>query len=193
MSQRALCLAVRDRIQKRLGFDEGTCDVQPPPGKPPAFSGEIYVAVWEAGVTNDATESRDDRHMVNVTLTRHVTVAPDDREAKEIIHRLVIGLEVLADQVASLIHGDLQGTGGGDVADNYAILNGANNYLKNVMPVGATYYGFVEPLRFLGMGRTEEKGADWFSGDPQEGGKSGRAITLNFGKSRRLQSVFLQT
>jgi hypothetical protein len=188
-----MCLAVRDRLRKRMGFKPLECDVRPPPGKPPAAAGELFVAVHEAGLVNDAVDSRDDRVSVSVTLTRRVPVSPDDREAEEIIHRLVVGLEVVADQVASIIHGDLKGTGGADVADNYAIMTGANGLMTGVLPVGTTFYGYCEPLRLLSIMRTEERGPEWFSGDPKEGGAAGRSVTVNFGKARRIQSLFLQS
>ncbi len=103
----------------------------------------------------------------------------------------MVGLEVMADQVASVIHADLKGDGPADTG-NYAILNGANNYIQQVLPVGVTSYGFCEPLRVQSMSRTEEKGGDWFSSDLKQG-EVGRAITVFAGRARRLQSVFLQT
>jgi hypothetical protein len=193
VSQRALALAVRDTLRSSFGWSAEECDVQPPPGKPPAVAGEFYCAVWENGFDNKAFDSRDDRHRISVTLTRRVTYSPQDREAEEVIHRLVVGMEVMADQVSARVHADLQGAGR-SAATNYGTLDAANDYILEAAKganANVTVYGFCEPLRFLSQTRTEEKNGDWFWGDPAEKGV-GRALTISFGEARRVQSVFLQ-
>jgi hypothetical protein len=194
LSQRAMALAMRDRLRDVMNLDAAECGVRPPPGKPPASCGEKFIAIWENGISNDATESRDDRHALAITVTRRVTYAPGDREAEEVIDEAVVGLEVFADQIASLVHGDFGNTTGStDTNNNYAIMNAANDYIAGVLPAALvnTSYGFTEPLRFLSATRTEEKNGDWFGGDPAER-DVGRAITLYFGKARRVANLLLQ-
>lgn len=178
MSQRALALGVRDELRAKMSLDDSVCDVVPPPGKPPAASGELFVAVWEAGFSNNQTESRYDLHRINVTVTRRTPVAPDDREAEEIIHSAVIGLEIVADQIAALIH------------DSYHVRQKANNYLLSVAG-NRDVYGFTEPLRFLDGSRTDEKSGEWFSGERRDAA-AGRALTLSFGRALKLQSNAIQ-
>lgn len=179
MSQRALALACRNVLRSKLGFDEGTCDVVPPAGKPPAACGELFVAVWENGFDNSTFDSRTDMHAVNVTITRRTPFAPYDRQSEDVIHRATIGLEVMADKVASVVH------------NSYEVMNLANVFLSAVMG-NANFYGFSEPLRFLNGTRSETKGGEWFHGDGKERA-SGLAVTLYFGKAKRLQSNALQS
>lgn len=178
MSQRALALACRDVIRASARLEIGECDVVPPPGKPPAVCGELFVAIWENGFSNGDFDSRNDYHAINVTLTRRVPFSPYDREAEEVIHRAVIGLEVLGDSIATLIH------------NSYTVMNQANVYLSSLL-ANASFYGFSEPLRFQNGTRTEEKGGEWFHGDGTER-MAGRSMTLYFGRAKRLQSNALQ-
>ncbi len=77
----------------------------PLPGKPPASCGELFVAVWEGGYTNDRTEGRNDLHAVSVTVTRRVPVATYDREAIMVIPGAVIGLGLMGDGAARWTRG----------------------------------------------------------------------------------------
>lgn len=178
-----MALAVRDGLRRVFRWEGGLCDVQPPPGRPPAMSGQVYVAVWEGGAENDATESRHDLHRINVTITRRVGDTPQDRMGTDAIHKEAVGLEVLADAVASAVHGD---------KDGYWIMNQANNYLKTANATGGTIYGFTEPLRYLSMTRVEDKTGAWFHGDRAHE-MSGLAITIYFGRALRLQSITYQS
>lgn len=178
MSQRALALGGRDHLRNEFGWEPLVCDVTRPPGKPPAACGELFIAVWENGCSNGATESRQDVHSMNVTITRRIPFSPHDREAEEVIHKIEIGLEVLADRIAGKIHG------------SYTIMDLANAYIGGVYP-GDDVYVFSEPLRYLNTTRTEEKNGDWFWGDPNHK-DAGRSITLYFGRAHRQQSLFNQ-
>lgn len=182
MSQRAMALGVRDFLRLKLGCDRYVIDVRPPPGKPPAVAGEEFISIWEGGYDNNTTESRSDYHRINVTVTRRITYAPEDRVSEDVIDKAVIGLDLVAGDIAALIHSGDQNA--------YWILNKANEYIRSVSG-SDTVYGFTEPLRFLSATRAEEKHGDWFHGDPSHRGV-GRAITLYFGRALRLQSNVLQ-
>ena len=179
MSQRALCLAVRDKLQLAFGWNEAQCDLTPE-GKPPAVCGELFVGVSEDGMDNSQAESLDEIHRVSVVVTKRLPQAPWDRASQEIIHKAVVGAEVIADQVKAFVH------------RNYAILTLANLYLNEAIPSTQTIYGFCVPLLYRGQTRAQEKDGSWFQGEA-DAPSSGVAITMSFGVAERLQSVALQT
>ena len=181
MSQRAMALAVRDFLRQHFEWSDLDCEVVEPPGRPHAMAGELFVGVWEGGVDNPTTESRSDVHRINVTVTRRVPYAPRDRVADDVTHEAVMGLQVVAAKIASVLH---------TWQYSYQVMDMANARIQQLFR-NQTVYGFTEPLRFLGMTVTEPKGGEWFSAEAQDESQ-GRVITVYFGKALLLQSLALQ-
>lgn len=181
MSQRAMALAVRDFLRQHFEWSELDCEVVPPPGRPHPMAGELFIGVTEGGVDNQATESRYDVHRINVVISRRLPYSPQDRWADDVIHEAIMGLEVEADKVASVLH---------TWQYAYQVMDMANARIVQLFR-NANVYGFTEPLRYLGTSVTEERGGDWFSADPGARAQ-GQIITVYFGKALRLQSLALQ-
>lgn len=150
------------------------------------MTGEFFCAVFEMGEQSKAFDSLDIYGHIGVCLTRRITYSPEDRVAEEVIDQLTVGLEVMADEIRALIHGDFgNSSGAGDAVNNYAILRAANDYIVQASPLGSTVYGFVEPLRYLSRTMTQFRNGDWFQGDPMEK-NVGLSLTLNFGETRKI-------
>lgn len=192
MSLRALALAVRDRIQLLMSWDGGICAVRPSPGDVPASAGEFFCSIFEMGEQSKAFDGLDIRCQIGVCLTRRVTYSPNDRVAEEVIDGLIVGLEVMAEQIRAMIHGDFGNSAGTtDGADNYAILRAANDYIVQASVVNSTVYGFVEPLRYLSKSQTVFRDGGWFQGDPAEK-DVGISVTMNFGEARKVALLWEQ-
>lgn len=174
MSQRALLLAVKSRLQTALSLDDTVCDIafgaQPPP-----IMGEEFISIWPGDWRgNDIDNGLDEYYSVNVTVTRRLPYAPMDRWGTEVLVKLSAGLDARVEAIRYRVH------------MNYSILNAAN------ATIGVTENGFVEPLRFRTGGRPELKFPDWFSAESADGGGAGMnagvAQTLTFVDARRVQS-----
>ncbi len=194
MSQRALCLAVRDYLQSQNGWVKEQCDVSLD-GKPKPMSDDWFVAVHEGGYTNSSHESLDEIHSVLVTVTIKTGTMPADRIANNAIFGGGISTSGIPEQVAStneilqLVKRQLNM----DPA-RYAVLALANAYIEAETPPEFTVYGFSEPLTLKSCGKSAQKGPDWFysgqtSGMPEV---SGVAATMVLGDARRTSSIELQ-
>jgi len=158
--------------------------VRPPPGRPPALAGEIFVAVWSPDWNNQGTEGFDENYRIMVTISRRSPVKPDDR-FQELITDWPLGLLSLADMVRTALH------------LNYNVLNRANDHIDRAMrdmTGGAQTegVGFVEPLFFTSGGQTDEKGGSWFKGNQKERAAA-LTQTLSFGPARRVQDASTTT
>ncbi len=193
ISLRAMALAVRDRLQLIKGWDDVACAVRDAPGDVPAVAGEFFCAIFEMGEQSKAFDSLDIYAQIGVCLTRRITYSPEDRVAEDVINSLTVGLEVTADEVRALIHGDFSNSDGTtDAANNYAIMDAANNYIVQASATGSVVYGFVEPLRYLSKAPTQKRNGDWFQGDPAEK-DVGLSVSLTFGSARKIATLWQQT
>lgn len=181
MSQRALCLAVRDRLQSVYTWNDYQCDVTPG-GEPIASAGELFVSVHEGGYSNQARDALDEIHDVNITITKRVGFSPHDRSAEEAVHKATVGLDIWAESIKATIHSD---------PSSYAIVSAANTYISSNAVPGATVYGFSEPLFFRRASPPQQRGADWFHSDVR--GVAGLSLTLTFGGARRLHAIANQS
>lgn len=181
MSQRALAVATLSTIRTALSLATTTggqltsdvmFDGQPAPG-----CGEWFYAV-HAGEWRGDSGSGD--HLseligINVTVTRRVGFAPQDRWGPEAWAKASTGLDEKLRTIVATVH------------KSYAILNAANTLIGNTPK-----WGFDEPLMFLSGGKPEPKGPDWFSAEEAQTGKvanAGIAQTLTFGGARRVHDM----
>lgn len=191
MSQRALCLAVRDYLCAQNGWVREQCDVSVD-GSPKPMSDEWFVAIHEGGYTNSAQNSRDEIHSVLVTVTIKTGSMPPDRIANNAVFGGGISTSGVPEQVAStneilqLVNRQLNM----DPA-HYAVIALANQYIDEETPPELLVYGFSEPLTVKSCGKTITKGAAWFSADPTDG-TGGVANTLVLGGARRTSTIEAQ-
>lgn len=180
MSQRTLALAVRDRIRAALGLTQDAVEVMLD-GMPPPWCGEQFIAVHPGewfGQSDD--DDLDERVGISVTVTRRSPYAPQDEQGVEVWSRAQDGLDVTLRKVVAAVH------------KSYAVMNAANALLPTSTTAGVGPDGYVEPLLFLGGGRPEPKGPEWFSAEGYDGpgrtANAGVAQTLTFGGARRVQT-----
>lgn len=177
MSQRALCLAVRDRIRTALSLDSTTCKFTPD-GMPPPIAGELYVAVHPGPWRGIDIEGLAEVVGVSITVTRRIGEAPYDRQGEEVWAKATEGMEETLRAILAAIHLDNA---------SWATMAAANAYISG------TVNKFVEPLRFVDGGRPEPKGPEWFSADDYEGrgrfANAGLAQTMRFDGAKRYQTI----
>ena len=177
MSQEALNNAVKDRLQAHFDWDDTKCDVMED-GRPKPAAGELFVAISESPGQSLADDSLDEYYGVLVTVTQRVGFEPFDRLGPNVVNQAKNGLLALGAAIKVVIHSD------------YVVMNKANDYIEQTIVGNATVYGFSEPLRFKGPPKVEEKSGAWFHADPQSV-EVGLALSLNFARARRLQSIAL--
>jgi hypothetical protein len=187
MSQRALTLAVVQRLQEKLGLDRTGCDVRPPPGKPIAMAGQTFISVVDgSGSANDLDYGLDEYCGVEVTVSVRAGWVPDDRAGTDLIEAgnespETQGLNALCEKVRAVLHMDYR-----------TILVLANSIIG-----AGVANGFFEPLRLRAPGKVQERHADWFSATEAENDNGtlnvGYSRTLGFAGARRIQEVSSQT
>lgn len=189
MSQRALLLAVRDRLRQPiadggLAYLAQQCEVMPD-GMPPPNAGEFFVAIHEGEWTYTDIEGLDEIMGVEVTVTMRAAKVPKDRLGTN----LLVGPtgKSLYDQLEKIrakLHMD-PGPRSASDPSHYPVLALAN------ATIGAGENGFMEPLRFRGpAGKTREVYADWFGAEnTPDSSPLGLVRTLIFGGARRVQRI----
>lgn len=173
MSMEALLFAVRNQLRAKLNYSPQVCEIMPD-GKPSPGAGEKFVAVY-FGYENDAGshgESLDQYFGVNVTLSVRIAKAPIDRVGPDIIAVAGTGLLAEARRIQAIIHMD---------PDGYAIVKAAN------VLIGPNFNGFIEPLQWTSTNYLGVQGAAWYRS--KKGTASGVAVTLAFGKARRVEKI----
>lgn len=173
MSQRALLLAVRDRLKTVMNLGILECEVMPD-GQPPAASGDLFIAVHEGEWRNEPIEGMKELYGVEITVTRRAAKIAKDRLGPS----LMVGptgesMDETMRQVINIVN------------MNDAINDAANAIINVAGPAN----GFVETLRFSGADKTREVGPEWFdaAGKPSKV-PVGLARTLHFGECRRYQT-----
>lgn len=181
MSQAALLRAVRTRLQALFEVNQTGCDVMFD-GQPPPVMGEQFIAIHPGNWTaKNGDYDLDEYYGVQVTITRRLGAAPQDRGGTELWLKATEGIEAVARKI---IVGD--GTTLNGLHRNGDVLREANTAL------GTTVNTFFETLYFLDGGRPVLKLEDWFSAEEMGTGKyanAGVAQTLTFGQARRLQDL----
>lgn len=188
MSQRALLLAVRDRLRQPtvdggLAYTAEQCEVMFD-GKPKPNCGEFFVAVHAGSWTGRDCEALDESYGVQVTVTRRIAYAPYDRPTDPLTDASD-ALDKLLEAIRAKLHADPGPRAAAD-PQQYPVLTLANAYIAN--PANK----FVEPLRFRDGGTPAFKGADWFHAEGV-GDECGVAQTLTFGGARRVQTIESET
>lgn len=192
MSRRALILATRAQLKiapaspaQSGGLGLTQTEVEDMfDGEPPPRCGKRFFSVHRGGRTNSARHSLDEEYTFYVTITLRVN-EPFDKIGVSLLSQFQTaknGLDVLADQVRSVIH------------MSYPIMNAANATIladvstQTVPP--ATVYGFSEPPVFMGDDDPRRVGASWFNASVEDANPPiGIAQTLRFGHARRLQPL----
>jgi len=189
LSQRALLLAVRDRLRQTianggLAYLPQQCEIMPT-GMPPPACGEFFVAIHEGEWSFADIEGLDEMMGVEVTVTMRAAKVPKDKLGTN----LLVGPtgQSLYDQLEKIrakLHMD-PGPRSSTDASHYPVLALANT------TIGTGENGFVEPLRFRGpAGKTQEVYADWFTAEAMPGSPPlGLVRTLVFGGARRIQTI----
>lgn len=176
MSQAAMCMAVRDKLQTVFGLDADSCEVGFD-GQPKPACGELYVAVhplsW-SGISGDWDLGEE--YGVGVTLTMRMGVAPKDRWGIAVWLLEEGGMEQRIRQTRAAIH------------HNQEVRIAANAFL------GEGGGGFMlTPLQILRVDPPKVQGPSWFSADPPQSDKHvaecGVSQMLTFGKCQRVQSI----
>lgn len=192
MSQRALLLAVRDRLCQPpadggLGYRKGIeCEVMFDGQPPVSMPGDFFVAVHPGEWIGRDAEALDELYGVNITVTLRVTKFPQDRIG---INALVGDpgqrLDRLLEAIRAKLHKD-PGPRSATNSNHYPVLALANAI------IGAGDNGFVEPLVFRGADPPQPRGPDWFLADVNVETRLppiGLSQTMRFGGARRLQVI----
>jgi hypothetical protein len=180
VSQRALLIAVRDRIRDRLNYGPTECDVRPD-GRPIAAASETYVAVHEGEWRGVDCEGLDELFGIDVTVSVRSGVTPDDRLGESLmVGPAGMSLDEKLRGIVALLHRD---------PPDYPVLNAAN------VLIGAGGNGLVVPLRFSHADRTKIADPKWFWGPPAEEDDcpAGLYRTLHFVEAERVQTIESQT
>ena len=179
MSMDALLFAVRARLRASpsaspagLGLAAGECNVEMD-GHPTAMSGQVYYAIHGGAISNDDDLALDEVYEVLVTLTMKAGYLPRDRQGEHLGARASTGLYARALAVRALLHMD------------YNTLSEANS--GNPWSIGSQDNGFVEPLKFAGIGRPQQQGPDWFFSEGDD--VAGRSLEVRFTGARRRQVI----
>lgn len=166
----ALLLGARDRLRNKLNLDEHHCEVQPD-GKPPAFSGQVYVAVHPGELTLVPPDAEAWLASVGicVTVTMKAGKLPADRFGTDLVALVsdsaapaAMAITQLSEKVAKFLH------------LSYTALENALAYLE------PNTQGFTEPLRMQSLGRPAAKGPDWFGSEQRQAVAAGWAQEIRF-------------
>lgn len=147
-------------------------------GEPDPNCGEWFAAVWQGEWRGDSRDwDLSERCGVNVTLTRRLGYAPEDRWGPVVWADLQRGFYKALRKILVNVH----------LSEKVRI---AANGELGIAAGGAG--GFVEALRFQSGGSPEKKGPDWFgAAEPLDRIKrvanAGLAQTLVFGDALRVQ------
>lgn len=181
MSSRALLKGFEARLRSILSDAQGRkSGVQPPPGRPPAFSGQRYYAVWFTGASGaDPNALSDDtEYGVCLTITARMGNVPRDRQGEQ----MTLADELLdeADQFKTAFHQD-------DLTRVEAnkLIPGTEEYCA-IHGGSATANGFEEPLRFQQYDAPQEQGEDWLKTATAGGVWS---INVYFGGAKRVTPI----
>jgi hypothetical protein len=169
----ALMLSVVTQLQAApLSYTSHQCGVQPD-GQPPAACGELYLAVHAAGWQLDDNEHEllEGSYSLTVTLSARAGRSPHDRIGTGIVTLADTGLLARARAVAVQIH------------MSYDVMDRANESV----PAGEN--GFLEPLRFAGVGPVMAKPPSWFWSDGKQAGPAGVAVEVRFNRARRFEKL----
>jgi len=175
MSESALLRAVRDRIRLHADFENRQVEVELDEHVPPT-SGDLYVLVVSAGVEPGPSHvtnagAIDKLYNVDVTIAMRAPRVPSDRRRS-----LFIGLSQSFETYEAAV--ELQ------VDFKYPVLAAANAYL--FAETGSTE-GFIEPLKFAGVGPFRQVPAETFYA---ASGEIVAAVvrTIRFRGARRIQT-----
>lgn len=169
--------AVRDHLRSTLAFPGGAdkavhyVDIQPN-GQPPAAIGDYYIAVDEASI-----ESADKTHLkeifqLEVTITKTIGQFRKDQLSSAYFHHSR-GLGPIESSVKVAIHNN---------QDLRALAN-----FKGGLPSTVNGDQFIQPLWYLGRGRTRFEAGDWAGLEPDK--KAFMVRVLRFGGGIRTQAL----
>ena len=175
-------LAVRDTLQEALGVDRTVCDVSYADGMPPASSGQEFIAVCEGewrGL-DQADYGLRELYGVEVIVTRRLGSYPLDRIGSDVLTTASKGMNARLAQVRAALH------------MNYGLLLVANKTINDAAEQPEN--GFIEALRFRGVGRSQIKGQSWLHAESDPDDEEGReecalVRSASFGGAERDQLI----
>jgi hypothetical protein len=148
-------------------------------GKPPAFTGPLFVAVWPGRWQGNYVEGLAEEFGCNATVSLRASDVPADAIGEEVWAKDTEGMEAVLRKILVAVFSDRDTS-----LTDKSVLNRANVY------IGSTANGIVEKLQLLDGGRPEEKGAEWFTArgaGRQATSAAGLAQTISFGGAKRYQ------
>lgn len=188
MSARALALAVRNHLRAQLSLAATACEITDD-GRPlPRSAGPFFYGVVQGDFRGgeDPDLGLDEYYNVDVVVTAWAAKVPADRLGPNLIAGPTgQSLDEKVEAVRALLHKDPPTVA--DPVTHYPVLRAANAL------IGVSRNGFAEPLLFLSGSRVEPKGAEWFYSEGTSSAHYGLAITLSFGRARRVQVVTEQS
>lgn len=182
MSERALCLAIRNRLRAAvvdggLALAASECDVTAL-GQPHPRAGKRFCGIWGAGSTSSQECSLEESFAVDVVVSYRVN-EPFDRIGSDTTYGLQIhalygaSLDVWADTIKALL-----------VNKRWEIVSDANALINTAQ--GATVDGFKEPPFFRGQ-TLELVSGEWFHSTSQK--ECGLVRRLHFDGATRIQKI----
>ena len=153
----ALCIGIRDMLRTEYPFRKEYCENRPGgsySGRPPANSGQYYVAVFPGGIAPGPSPDQqlgvDEIHSVSIGITQRTAVATEDRFFEEAIFHKEEGAYTIFQRIARLMR---------TKRGKYDILNPINVAMSTDGVRGA----FIEPLDFVAdTYQFVVKQPDWF-------------------------------
>lgn len=176
MEEKALLIAVRDRLRSVCKYSDQQCDIEFDE-LTPGTVGETYVIVSTGGFRpgkhqNTSGTVRDYVYGVNVTPIKRIRHVPRDRFRDVFLNNLS-GLAAEIEKITDAIDW------------SYGLITAANTELTKL---GDTAQGFIEPLKFASV---EQKprliSPDVFAATGQQAAGMGR--TIYFFGARRIRLV----
>lgn len=173
MSEEVLQRATRDIFRRPtdtggLGLKVADCDMTSG-GKPAPRCGKVFYGIHQGGCNATQAGSLEEYHALDVTITIRLD-GPMDRVGADKINDAELGLNRKLHELKTFM-----------TRKQHVVMNAANDMLADDVS------GFVEPLRFLGAGSPEERGAEWFASEDDSA--CGLSVTLHFGEAMRLHEI----
>lgn len=174
--------AVTAELAAEFGDDLGDaarhCRVTLPPGKPPPFAGQWFVAVWSPADFGDGNGNYyGGTFSIKVTITFRMAWAPQDRQGSESAKTGgALGFYRWADRAKHRLHG------------SDAVRNAANTAYAADQDF---YNGMVENLIFRGT-TYQTRGPDWVGSESEDPAAAEEVVTAELSFDNALQVTKLR-
>jgi hypothetical protein len=177
----ALLLGVRDAIRNPSGpFDYGkqSCDIRAD-GQPPPKAGAWFVSIHQLSERNTGINRLDEYFAYAITLTGRVVNAPLDRIGDVMLAKLYAEQTGFNRRMRRLRM---------FLAENWDIIQLANNYLVEMVVDAEIVYGFCEAGKPAEVEVPVLVDGSWFDADPKSA-NVGLKAQASFIEIRRIQAI----